>query len=115
MDKKMVLFSVIASCIMLGAMTVGQLADKDTHVFGYNYNINVMETEFEENGIVGLVVGALVGILVATALLPVIADNINTLEEDTNDNFSQDEEDLIGTWNLLIIVGIMIAIVGLAL
>ena len=69
----------------------------------------------EEQGIVGMVVGALVGVLVASALLPTIANQTVTLETDSAGDLSVGEESLIGTWILLVIVGVMLGIIGLAL
>ena len=71
--------------------------------------------EVRESGIVGLIVGSLVGVLVASALLPVIANQTTTLEADAAGDLETSEEGLIGTWNLLIIVGVMLAIISLAL
>jgi hypothetical protein len=66
-----------------------------------------------EQSIIGLIVGALVGVVVAVALLPTIANQTNTLKAD--DELTDSEQSLVGLWTLLIIVGVMMAIIGMAL
>lgn len=66
-----------------------------------------------EASIPGMIVGALVGVVVAAALLPTIANTTATLEDNTD--LDTAEQTLVGQWTLLIIVGVMLAIIGLAL
>ena len=75
----------------------------------------VYQPQVEESSIVGLIVGALVGVVVAVALLPTIANQTASLEADTAGDLDTSEEALIGLWPLLIIVGVMMAIIGMAL
>lgn len=89
----------IAICVVAGFAGFG--------VTNYDYA--------NEAGIVGLIVGSLVGVLVASALLPTIANQTAVLETDTAGDLSTGEESLIGTWILLVIVGVMLGIIGLAL
>lgn len=51
-------------------------------------------------------VGLLVAVLVATALLPTIFSNLNTMEEDTT-NFSTAEIAILSVVGILIIVGFL--------
>jgi hypothetical protein len=63
---------------------------------------------------VGLIIGGLVTVIVAGALLPLIVNQTAELsanEEITGTNM----ESLIGLWPLLIVVGVMLAIIGIAL
>jgi len=76
---------------------------------------NDLMVEAEESSIVGMIVGALVGVVVAVALIPTIANQTAALERDTAGDLETAEESLIGLWPLLIIVGVMMAIIGLAL
>lgn len=68
-----------------------------------------------EASIVSMVVYLLIGIVVATHLLPTIFNNTAVLETDSAGDLDTNEESLIGTWNILIIVGIMLAIIGVAM
>ena len=68
-----------------------------------------------EASIAGMLIGALVGVVVAAALLPIIGNQTTTLETDSAGDFSTSEESLIGLWPTLIIVGVMMAIIGFAL
>lgn len=68
-----------------------------------------------ESGIIGLIVGSLVGVVVAVALIPTIANQTATLELDTAGDLDTTEETLIGLWPLLIVLGVMLAILGYAL
>lgn len=71
--------------------------------------------EVAEASIAGMLVGALVGVVVAGALLPIIGNQTTVLETDSAGDFSTSEESLIGLWPTLIIVGVMMAIIGFAL
>lgn len=71
--------------------------------------------EVHDANIVKLLVGALVGVVVAGALMPIIANQTAVLETDSVGDLSTQEESLIGLWPLLVIVGVMIAIIGFAL
>lgn len=73
----------------------------------------VSQVEVIESSIVGLIVGALVGVVVAVALIPTIANQTATLE--TNADLDTSEQTLVGLWPLFIIVGVMMAIIGMAL
>ena len=52
------------------------------------------------------VVGLLVAVLIATALLPTIFSNLNTMEQDTT-NFSTVEIAIISVIGILILVGFL--------
>lgn len=52
------------------------------------------------------VVGLLVAVLIATALLPTIFSNLNTMESDTT-NFSSVEIAIISVIGILILVGFL--------
>ena len=52
------------------------------------------------------VVGLLVAVLIATALLPTIFSNLNTMEKDTT-NFSSVEIAIISVIGILILVGFL--------
>jgi hypothetical protein len=52
------------------------------------------------------VVGLLVAVLIATALLPTIFSNLNTMENDTT-NFSTVEIAIISVCGILILVGFL--------
>jgi len=83
-------------------------------ILGCGFNsVTASETGIQEASIVGLVVGALVGVVVAVALLPTIANQTGTLE--SNADLSTAEQGLVGLWPLLIIMGVMMAIIGMAL
>ncbi len=69
----------------------------------------------EESSIITVMVALVVGVVVATALLPTIFNQTAVLEADTAGDLDTDEEALIGVWNILIIVGVMIAIIGMVL
>lgn len=73
------------------------------------------EVDVEKQSIGGMVVGALVGVVIAVALIPVIANQTADLERDTPEDLDTSEETLVGLWPLLIIVGVMMAIIGMAL
>lgn len=73
------------------------------------------ENQAVEAGIVGLIVSALIGVIIAGALGPTIFEQIHDLENDTGSHLSTGEENLIGTWTLLIIVGVMMAIISMAI
>lgn len=100
------ILSVLASICLLGAF-LGSNVYADTFEDRL-YNI-------DESSIAGMLVGALVGVVVAGALLPVIANQTAVLETDSAGDLDTNEETLIGLWPLLIIVGVMMAIIGFAL
>lgn len=93
-------FALVASFVVLGAICGASPLAQDA-----NY----------EAGIVGMIVGALVGVVVAVALIPVIANQSATLQTDSAGDLDTSEEALIGLWPLLVIVGVMMGIIGLAL
>ena len=82
-------------------------------ISAFGFSTVYEESQYQEGSIIGLVVGALVGIVVAVALIPTIANQTADLEE--NANLSTAEQSLVGLWPLLIIVGVMMAIIGIAL
>ena len=74
-----------------------------------------MDERVEEANLAKAIVGLLVGIVVATNLLPTIFNQTTTLEADANDDLDASEEGLIGVWPIIIIVGVMMAIIGIML
>ena len=85
-------------------------------VFGFcanNFYADAWEERGTNNGsVIGLIVSLVVGVTVASALLPTVFNQTADLEEDTAGDLDTDEEALIGVWNILIIVGVMLAIIG---
>jgi len=114
MNKLTKISAVFTALLLFGFFAQSIISQTDEKVEIYNSDI------------VTLVVGALVGIVVAVALIPTIANQTTTLEDDYQDNatgvstshsgdtgdLDSAEEDLVGLWPLLIIVGVMMAIIG---
>ena len=96
MYKHKVLFAVLASAlfISLGAVSV--------------QNAGVMES-----GAAGIVVSALIAVVIAGALLPTIFNQTTTLAE--NEEVDDTSEVIIGLWPLLVVIGVALAIIGIAL
>jgi len=103
MKKYIKLSAIFTALLIMGCFGQTLLAPSDSQI------------EASESSIVGMIVGALVGVVVAVALIPTIANQTTTLETDTAGDLDTAEEDLVGLWPLLIIVGVMMAIIGLAL
>lgn len=97
--KQRAIFSIIASALLISCFIGGSVIGQETDVV--------------ESSIGAMVITALVGVVIAVALLPIIANQTATLENDTNLDTS--EQTLVGLWPLLIIVGVMMAIIGFAL
>lgn len=68
--------------------------------------------DINESSVITMVVGALVAVLIAVNLLPIIANN--TAELENNTDLTENEQSLVGTWDILIIIGVMIGIVAMA-
>lgn len=100
MDK-MKIFSVFLSFAVLLGLTGNVL---------YESQIDVAQSSLG-----GAVITLLVGIVVAVNLLPIIFNQTNTLETDAGGYLDTNEESIIGVWNILIIVGVMLAIIGIAM
>jgi len=66
----------------------------------------------EEQAIAGMIIGALIGVYVASVLLPLIANRTATLE--SNADLDENEQSLVSTWTLFIVLGVMGAIIGMA-
>lgn len=101
--KQMALTSVALSFMMVVAFTGSNL-----------YAENYADRIAYESSIASMLILALVGVIIAGALLPIIANQTAVIEADTT-NFSSNEISLIGLWPLLIVVGVMMAIIGFAL
>lgn len=69
--------------------------------------------ELEHASIATFIVAILVGVVVANALIPTIANQTAQLE--ANDDLETAEQDLVGIWDLVIIVGVMLMIIKMAL
>lgn len=92
------MLSVALSCLLL----TGFLASP---VLGQAIDV-------EQGNIIKLILGIVIGVTVAGALLPGIFNDTATLETDSAGDLDTSEEGLIGVWNILIIVAVMMAIVG---
>lgn len=72
-----------------------------------------LEYEVYEESLGKIVVSLLLGIVVAVNVLPIIFNQTNTLE--SNADLDTNEQSLVSTWNILIIVGVMMAIIGIVM
>lgn len=108
--KKTTMLSLVTSVMLLTLACVGTVAyGEDFLLRGENYFDGI-----HTQSIIGVLVGALVGVVVAVSLIPTIANQTAVLEAD-DDNLSASEQQLVGLWPLLIIVGVMLAIIGIAM
>jgi uncharacterized membrane protein YccC len=73
----------------------------------------VCQSNIDESSIVGLIVGALVGVVVAVALLPTIANQSSTLA--VNADLDDASQTLVRLWPLFVVIGVFMAIIGMAL
>lgn len=80
---------------------------------GYNVVCYNSDQVAYESSIIGLIVTSLVGIVVAGALLPTIANQSTTLA--ANNEIGDTEQTMIELWPLLVTVGIMVSIIAMAL
>lgn len=99
------------SVVIAGNVYAGEVAIYD---FGYNQKaVEVrMERGQDQAGISGMLIGTLIGVFVASVLLPLIANRTATLE--SNADLDSNEQSLVGTWTLFIVLGVMGAIIGMA-
>lgn len=104
-NNKLTIFaSLIMALAVVSSFSASALFYDDTRVD------NIIA---EEASIGGMVIGLLVGIVIAVNLMPIIANQTASLE--SNADLDSSEQTLVGLWTLLIIVGIMMAIIGVAL
>lgn len=89
-------------CLMFAGISIG--------VGGFASGIDY---EAHEGGIVGGIIGAFVGILVATTIGPIIFNDTAELERDTAGDLDASEETIVGTWTLFVVLGVMMAVIGL--
>jgi len=90
------------------------LACAFTFVFALTAGSMVYNDYYDVAGIPGMVIGALVGVVFAVTLLPIIGNQSNELEADST-NFTSTERTIIGLWPLLIVLGVVFALVGWAM
>lgn len=98
------------SVIIAGNVYAGEVA-----IYDFGYNQKAVEVRMERNtegAITGMLIGTLIGVFVASVLLPLIANRTATLE--SNGDLDSNEQSLVGTWTLFIVLGVMGAIIGMA-
>lgn len=98
--KAKMLFSVAVALIFCATMTYAVAVEGDIFI---TYEV----------GIGGAIVGALVTVLLAVNVIPIIANQTNALE--SNADLNTGEQSLVGTWVLFVIIGVMLVIIGSAL
>lgn len=103
----------ILLCVVGANAVVGTIVVENWEVGQTFRSIFVIENEKEEGAIAMMLIGALIGVYVASVLLPLIANKTAELED--NSDLDSGEQDLVGTWVLFIILGVMGAIIGMAL
>lgn len=122
MEKKLVVGSVALTLMMIAAFGFSGVATYSDEVFGYTsyadaYAFSVdqkIKPVVQEQGIVGLIISALIGVLVAGALLPTISESVADLE-DNNTILDNSESDLVGLWLTMIIIGVLLGILAIAM
>lgn len=67
-----------------------------------------------ESGLVGMIIGALLAVVVAAALLPTIAENTVGLENNNSD-LDSTEQTVIGLWPLFVVLGVALGLIGFAI
>lgn len=115
MDKKNAILSLVLSFVMIGAFLGQGLYDEvmaQSQLEGFE---NLEDFETYDGNIVKVVVGLLIGVVIATNLLPTVFNQTYALEQDDLGDLDTNEESLIGTWNIIIIAGIMLAIIGIVM
>lgn len=107
---------VFVVCLALAFVAVGGFT---TALAGDAIDFKIAEHEHFKNleadhaSIATFVVAILVGVVVANALIPTIANQTAQLEANTD--LETEEQDLVGIWDLVIIVGVMLMIIKMAL
>jgi len=112
---------VAITCFAFLVVIAGNVYAGECVVYDFGFNKKVAEVNYqkiegslhpEEEAIAGMIIGALIGVYVASVLLPLIANRTATLE--ANDDLDSNEQSLVGTWTLFIVLGVMGAIIGMA-
>lgn len=103
--KKLKVLSVLCSLVMCLAFASSVVVSEQYEERYEHYESNLGK------GVITL----LVGIVIAVNILPIIFNQTTTLETDTAGDLDTNEESLIGTWNILIIVGVMLGIIAIAM
>lgn len=98
--------SAILTCLMIVGLIGNVVVGQSQQVEAFEVN----ESSFIR-GIIGLVIG----MAVATSLLPNVFNDTATLQADANGDLDPNEEGLIGTWNIVIIAGIILGIIGMVM
>jgi len=119
MDKKhmkILALGVVAMVAMIGA-GIGDVALTADGEYWEGIHFKNLEREHEAytSGIIGGVVSLVIGVAVAVAMLPNVFNDTAELEADSAGDLDSSEESLIGTWNVVIIAGIMLMIIGMVL
>lgn len=73
----------------------------------------VCQSNVDESSILNLIVYALIGVVIAVALIPTIANQSHLLE--INAELDGASQTLVGLWPLLVVVGVFLAIIKLAI
>lgn len=109
--KKLFVLCLAIAFVAVGGFGFAVIASP----FGYDVTeaIHYRNLEVQHSSIATFVVAILVGVVVANALIPTIANQTAQLE--TNTDLETEEQDLVGIWDLVIIVGVMLMIIKMAL
>jgi len=107
--------AIIGLSMCVSVPTINDYFDRISDMNGF-YNRVVLyeqyqkEIEVKESSFVGGFMGAIVGLLVAVNVVPIIANMTATLEE--NDDLDSSEQALVGTWVLFLIITVIGMILG---
>lgn len=102
-NKKIMALALFCASLMVMGIAVGNVLSADAHV------------EIMESSVIGLVVGGMIAVIIAGALLPTIFNQSDNAVDEAEDFNRDTEAALIDLWPLLIVVGVMLAIIGMAL
>lgn len=106
LEKHFVLFALFTLFACIGAVTVTADVQLENGVLTVEYD----EGAYDESSFIGAFVGMIVGGLVAVNVLPIFANQTATLEE--NDDLDSNEQGLVGTWTMFVIIAVIGFIVG---
>ena len=119
-NKKLKIFSVFATLVVcIGGVAGIAFADQfdariDNHVLFWQLEQEKQEQlRVEKQSIGGALIGLLMGIIIANAVVPLIANQTADLEG--NADLDSNEQDLVGLWTTLVILAVTVMIVGSAI